>query len=215
MRTNTLGRALDHTRSLDRILSFAFTLDRIRSRDHDRILARAQVLNHVRALNHARTLDRILNFALEHACDLNRDHALARAHTLASTIALARTNTRANTRALDRHLDRRLAHALVAVDGLIELLTHTEPGTLPRAESARSAVAVSPAAQRVTTLVVRLLPTGCRAVKAEELAAELYDIAAAGGPRRRQLAHALRVLTTIVPLRRALSDSGRRAAERG
>jgi hypothetical protein len=76
-------------------------------------------------------------------------------------------------------------------------------------------VVVSPAARHVTRFVVRLLPAGCRAVKAEEFAAELYELAAAGGPRRRQLAHALRVLATIVPLRRALSDSGRRAAERG
>jgi hypothetical protein len=172
--------------------ALALALERDLERDLDRDLARALVLE----LDHALDLDH------DHALDLDR--ALVRARNLASALAVR-----------DRILDPALSRALRAVEEIIRLLMRVGSDALPKEGSARSAVVVSPAARRVTGFVVRLLPGGCRAVKAEEFAAELYDIAATGGPRRGQLAHALRMLATIVPLRRALADSGRRAAERG
>ncbi|NUR00861.1 MAG: hypothetical protein HOY79_31345 [Streptomyces sp.] len=225
--TEALAYALDFaptrspTRALARTLARALARARTRDITSNYSLARALDLahTHARALGHARTLDlaRDLDLAGNLARDLDLARNLARDITRDLDFALDRDRDRTRNRDLDRDLDlaRDLDRAVVVYSRLIKLLMHTELGVPPREGSARSAVVVSPAAQRVTTLVVQLLPAGCRAVKAEELAAELHDIAVAGGPRRRQLAHALRVLATIVPLRRALSVSGRRAAERG
>jgi len=163
--------------------------------------------------------------------DLGLDSFLASALQYASGLAHDLVDLRGSFSA--HHLDRtlhaafdyacrdarfeRLATELGEMFGpaqeLNELLAPAEAKKLKR--RARRVVVVSHAAQRVTAFTTRLLPAACRSIKSEEFAAELYDIAATGGSRRRQLAYALRLLATIVPLRRALAaDGARRAVER-
>ncbi|WP_194891356.1 hypothetical protein [Catenulispora pinisilvae] len=158
------------------------------------------------ALDQARKLNRVLTFGFD-GRGFDFADALDLAHDLVHNLAVDRDPALVFTRELER--------IPADVDKLISVLIRAQPGVLPKGESARSVAMVSLAARCVTALAVWLLPVRYRTVKAEELAAELYDIAAAGESRRQQLAHALRVLAAIVPLRRALAAGARRAAERG
>ena len=62
-------------------------------------------------------------------------------------------------------------------------------------------VTVSWAARWMVAAAARLLPATIRPVKTEEFSSELYYLARSGSPRRRQVAYALRILGSVVPLR--------------
>jgi hypothetical protein len=65
---------------------------------------------------------------------------------------------------------------------------------------------------RVAGTAARLLPARDRARYAEEYRSELFELAAAGEPRRRQALYALRLLRTAPALRLELRAPRRRKA---
>jgi len=135
-------------------------------------------------------LGRRLGLALEHAGRLARDHHKAR---------------------ILRNIIARLHRLAASIQESLLKVSGPEPveGT-----PAPPTVMVSPTARLVIGFTARLLPAAPRADKAEEFASELYALAEEGGSRSQQLGHAIRVLITIMSLRRALAAGGRRAAER-
>jgi hypothetical protein len=67
-------------------------------------------------------------------------------------------------------------------------------------------------AGRLAGVAARLLPARDRCRFAEEYRSELWELAQGGAPRRRQVAHAVRLLGSSVALRVALGSLRRRSA---
>lgn len=195
-----LDRALDRrlNRSLDYAFDLACYLKQTVDRDAVRALADALDAALNVACEVARALDRALNRAQDRDFDIERVRASERARDCAQGL-------------VKQIMDLGLHTA-----GMTKMLGDANADLARKASPSRPAgIVVGQVALRAVGFAVRLLPAEHRQIKAEEFAAELYDIAAANRPRRQQLAHALRVLATIVPLRRALADGGRHATEQG
>lgn len=210
-----LVRELDlerfHARERERICEIEFFV--AHKPDHDIVLASELAYG----------LFRDLDFALVVARDLVNVLALARACDLVNvlTLVLTRNAARSHNVALIRYVGGELVEDAVAelvprAADIVKALRALERDPAPKGSSRSPAtVVVSWTARRVVGVAARLLPVEHWPGKAEEFAGELFEIAAAAGSRRRQLAHALRVLVYVVPLRRALSGSRRRPVDRG
>ncbi len=149
----------------------------------------------------AGALDRELLRALDRALDRARDLASALASALDLDLDLASA----------RHLARDLAGSLASAGNLAsELANELAAAGVGRGQ--RGAVRVVPLAGQLLAAAARLLPAGDRARYAEEFRSELTEIARAGAGRRRQLAHATRVVVSARRLRADLRAPRRRGA---
>ncbi|GAA3136896.1 hypothetical protein GCM10010485_88430 [Streptosporangium carneum] len=222
-----MGRALDHAFSLDRALDSAFdhalllARDRARRRafDHplDRALDRALDLTRVRTLDRARDLarDLTLDLDLTSVSDRAVDHALNRARLLARALDRDLTRDLAADHACE--LDRDLGVARVLVHSLtldlVALAAGRAQGDPPAPEDPREEPerpAVAPSARRLVGLTVRILPAAHRERYAEELGAELWDLAAVRATRVMQVLYAAQQLSRVWRLRCELRAPGRR-----
>ena len=194
-RASLLDRARDSARALDRAFDFA------RAFDFDFARARASLLD----LDRASALDRATNLDLvtHRVCDLADDLAGASASEIASTDAPDRVRVNRGARDLAdalgiaRDCARDFANALDRVSA-----TQGQPGT----------GRVTPSAARLLAAAARLLPAADRARYAEEYQSELWEIAHAGQPRRRQLHYASRQVVSSLHLRVELLAPRRRKA---
>jgi hypothetical protein len=230
---NDLGRLGDEelahvtaiARANIRTLTLAYNLARSTADDlaHARTLKHARVRGHdiLRALNHLERSNggpgpcNIQSYA-----DGDDDFRLSpisisprlplpsgNAQDLAD--ALSRVSTLADAQDLAHALAARLQRAC-KVTGLI--LEQLEPIEQSRKTVAGAAVAPARSARRLAGFAVQVLPAGHQTRYGEEFGAELYDLAAAGSSRWRQLAYALRLLDRAWVLRAELREARRQVA---
>jgi hypothetical protein len=176
-------------------------LDIVRALDRDRDLAIAIALAGTLALDLDRALDR--------ARALDRDLARALARALALALARARDLDLDLGRALDRDLDLDLGRAGELVGWInqaharLTALAQGSSAGRPPEVSAGLPRRVQPSwvAVRVNGWAARLLSPAARALHADELLDEVYDLAELGAPRRAQIACGLRQLAGVRQLR--------------
>lgn len=202
-RARALAYALDlaryRARALDRARDRAF--DFARAFDFDFARARASLLD----LDRASAFNLVTNLDLvtHRVCDLADDLASASDREVASTDALDRVRINRGARDLAdalgiaRDCARDFANALGCVGA-----TQGQPGV----------GRVTPSAARLLAAAARLLPAADRARYAEEYQSELWEIAHAGQPRRRQLHYASRQVVSSLHMRVELLAPRRRKA---
>ncbi|HSV65128.1 MAG TPA: hypothetical protein VLJ59_04350 [Mycobacteriales bacterium] len=214
-RAHNLATHLDLARDLARDLAHArdndLVLDLARARDL--ALARARDLARVRDL--ARALDLDLAHALARALDLDlvlaRDfahalaHALAHAHDLVYAHDLARAilpSWMPHYRDLATMLDN-----LLEVARAIDRALGKSAARMGEGEQLADARSGLPGwvCRRLMGGAVRVLPAVHRPRYADEWCAELWELGGLPSARRHQLAHALRVVSRCVVLRRSLA----------
>jgi hypothetical protein len=196
-------------------------------RDYDLACAQRHARYNACALNRALSIDRDLdlNDAFGNVCEIvgafGRAHAdyLARDHTRARILAgeiaaavvgaLDPSPARSLGRAFDLDHVRDLALALARE---IDLANVRQLATADAVQGQRRAGRVAPLAGRLLAAAARLLPAGDRTRYAEEFQSELAEIARAGAGRRRQVAHAARVVLSARRLRADLRVPRRRGA---
>jgi hypothetical protein len=137
--------------------------------------------------------------------DLYNAHAQARAERYAKARKYPDDGEFHDDRAID--LLRALAFGLpLAVFDRIFLRVRAQTSGHCRA------MQVAPSAVRLLTAAARLLPAADRARYAEEYRSELWEIAHAGQPRRRQLRYASRQVVSSLHLRAELLAPRRKAS---
>ena len=177
----------------------------------DRALDRAAAVDAIdRAAADVLTGD--LSLALNRALALADALADARDLDIASAVGLASNLVRARDRDfnLARDRDFNLARDRVGdlAGNLVLDLDRARAGRGQRGAAGR----VVPLAGRLLAAAARLLPAGDRARYAEEFRSELAELVGAGAGRRRQLAHAARVVLSARRLRADLRVPRRRGA---
>lgn len=198
-----LARASDSAGDLALASDFArdFARELADALDRDLTFARIGGVAHANARNLGRALVRASDRTSDLVSDLVRARERAsglpvdRARDLAAVLALSEDLIRA----LDRARDRAIAPA-------------GQEGVGGGSAVGQTAVRVAPTAKRLAGAAARLLPAGDRARFAEEFGSELWEIARAGGRRRRQLMYAARQVGSAWRLRRALRVPRRQGA---
>jgi hypothetical protein len=181
-----LATALSHARNCVRALFPFCEAVGVGSCPTDDVMSALNVAL-VDARNHAVSLGLVGT-----AADLSQAHALLRVYAVAD-VAIT--------------LDHGIAHLADQATAVAAALQNALTGEDPEAGSAFASRTVAPitTARWLVMSATWLVPAGHRQLKAEEFAAELYDVAALERSARRQVAYALRLLIRSVSLRRSLA----------
>lgn len=201
------SRAHALARDLDRDLAGA------RARDLDRELDRdlAHALDHADAL--ARALDHAHSLAAERIRSLAEDlvRVLARARNLACARTRARNLIRAldralgRARALNRELGREPNRDLGQTRNLVQALVNLVRSRGAADDESGAGPAPGRVPRGLVAMAVQVLPMQDRDRYREEFRADLHEL----HRPRQQLGMALRVLTSALGLRRALTETPR------
>ena len=218
-------RDLESARNLARDLVSDLEVDNVTDLARDLALTTDRVLTDGPAFLGVRDLASDLDRALDRARTIVSDRSLAsereRALVRAATYGSIRGRSIARRWALDELGDRARAfdHARTLASEL--KLARTIVSTLNRdLDRARTGSAqrqhgtgrVAPSAGHLLAAAARLLPATDRARYAEEYRSELWEIARAGQPRRRQIGYAARQAASSLRLRAELRTPRRRKA---
>ncbi|MEU8275030.1 hypothetical protein ACFYOK_08430 [Microbispora bryophytorum] len=219
----TQARAIADTAGLIRELAHALKLRKFNHNELVRELALAY--GHARDLAFALDLAVARHFADDAPPDL--EPASSHARALTEVLHSARALDRVRVRALDPELARdpdqirftakldQLRYQARALDGYlqsiaIELQKPTTTAKTADVDASTERSSVAPVAQRLVTLTMVALPRMHRERYAEELRAELWDLAGAKATRSMQVLYAVQQLRRVWQLRNELRAPGRR-----